>query len=61
MMNYYLMADGYLPISINDEIKEEYFDSLDQFKLEKSSKKLEDIIKRLLLKRYEEVNKELEA
>ncbi|MGI6359527.1 MAG: Fic family protein [Acholeplasmatales bacterium] len=61
MMNYYLMADGYLPISINDEIKEEYFSALDQFKLEKSSKKLEEIIKRLLLKRYEEVNKELEA
>ncbi len=61
MMNYYLMADGYLPISINDKVKHEYFEALDQFKLEKSSKKLETIIKNLLLKRYEEVNKELEA
>lgn len=61
LMNYYLMADGYLPISINDAIKGEYFEALDQFKLEKSSKKLETIIKNLLLKRYEEVNKELEA
>lgn len=61
MMNYYLLADGYLPISINDQVKAEYFESLDQFKLEKSSKKLETIIKNLLLKRYEEVNKELEA
>ena len=61
MMNFYLMEDGYLPISINDDIKQQYFESLDQFKLEKSSKKLETIIKNLLLKRYEEINKELEA
>lgn len=61
LMNYYLMADGYIPISIPDTIKAEYFSSLDQFKLEKSSKKLEAIIKDLLLKRYEEVNRKLEA
>ncbi len=56
MMNYILMEDGYLPISISDLEKEEYFEALDQFKLEKKMDKMVLLIERLLIKRYEEVN-----
>lgn len=55
LMNYCLLIDGYLPISIDEKVKIEYFESLDSFKLEKSTKKLEDIITKLLLVRYNEV------
>lgn len=59
MLNFSLMKDGYLPISIDDDYKEEYFAALDQFKLEKSMTKMVDLIKKLLLKRYNEVNQKL--
>lgn len=55
LMNYCLIRDGYLPISIDEKVKIEYFESLDSFKLEKTTKKLEDIIVKLLLVRYNEV------
>lgn len=55
LMNYCLIKEGYLPISIDENVKIEYFEALDSFKLEKTSKKLEDIIIKLLLIRYNEV------
>ncbi len=55
LMNYCLIKEGYLPISIDENVKIEYFESLDSFKLEKTTKKLEDIIIKLLLVRYNEV------
>lgn len=59
ILNYFLLADGYLPISIGEEEKEEYFASLDQFKLEKEMTRMVQLIEKLLLKRYDEVNQKL--
>lgn len=59
MLNYFLMSDDYLPISISLNEKEQYFEALDQFKLEKKMTKMVELIKNLLLKRYDEVNQKL--
>lgn len=59
LMNYCLISEGYLPISIDENVKLDYFNALDSFKLEKSTKKLEEIIIKLLLIRYNEVILEL--
>lgn len=59
MMNYYLLLDGYLAISINDKVRKEYFEALDQFKLEKTMDKMVALIEKLLLERYQSVSKEL--
>ena len=52
MMNYYLLKDDYLPISIKKEDRELYFAALDEFKLEKKMTKMVDLIETLLLERY---------
>lgn len=59
MLNYYLISDGYLPISISENYKKEYFEALDQFKLEKKMTKMASLIEKLLFERYDEVNKKL--
>lgn len=59
MLNYYLISDGYLPISISEKDKTAYFEALDQFKLEKKMTKMVSLIEKLLLERYEEVNKKI--
>jgi Fic family protein len=59
MMNYYLIQNDYLPISISDNDKEAYFAALDQFKIQKSMTKMVDLIVELLLERYNEVNQKL--
>jgi hypothetical protein len=59
MLNYYLMSDGYLPISVGEKDRDEYFLALDQFKLEKRMTKMVELIEKLLLERYAEVNQKL--
>lgn len=59
MLNYYLLADDYLPISISDKDKDAYFEALDEFKLQKEMTKMVRLIEKLLLERYEEVNQKI--
>lgn len=59
MLNYCLMLDDYLPISIDKNDKEEYFKALDEFKLEKQMTKMVKLIEKLLLDRYNEINEKL--
>lgn len=59
MLNYYLIKDDYLPISIGKEDKLDYFEALDQFKLEKKMTKMIELIEKLLLERYNEINEKL--
>lgn len=60
VMNYYLLKDGHLPISIPLSVRDEYFKNLEYFKVEKDITPLENFIKGLLLKRYEDVVETLE-
>lgn len=59
MLNYCLMLDDYLPISINKNNRQEYFEALDEFKLEKRMTKMVKLIEKLLLERYNEINQKL--
>ncbi len=56
LLNYYLIKDGYIPISIKKEQKDEYFAALDQFKLEKEMTKMVLLIEKTLLNRYSQIN-----
>lgn len=60
ILNYYLIKNDYLPISIPLEFKEIYFEKLEKFKSEKNIVPLTLFFKDLLIKRYEEVLKELD-
>lgn len=59
MMNFYLIQNDYLPISIAEKDKAAYFEALDQFKIQKRMDKMVDLIVKLLLERYNEVNQKL--
>ena len=59
-LNYFLMVDNYLPISIPLEQREAYIEHLEAFKQEKDLKPLVHFFKGLLIKRYEEVLKDLD-
>jgi fido (protein-threonine AMPylation protein) len=61
VMNYFLMKANDLPISIPLDMRSIYFEHLETFKVEKDLKPLVEFIKSLLLKRYEEVIKQLEV
>ena len=61
VLNYFLMMHDYLPISIPLEQRETYIEKLEVFKTEKDLKPLHDFFKSLLVKRYEEVLKELDV
>jgi Fic family protein len=60
VLNYYLIKNDYLPISIPMEQREIYFEKLEKFKSEKEIEPLSSFFKELLIKRYEEVLKELD-
>jgi Fic family protein len=60
VLNYYLIKNDYLPISIPMEQREIYFEKLEKFKSEKEIEPLASFFKELLVKRYEEVLKELD-
>jgi hypothetical protein len=54
------MTGNYLPLSIPLELRESYIENLEIFKTEKNLKPLVEFFKSILLKRYEEVLKELD-
>jgi Fic family protein len=60
VLNYFLMLENYLPISIPLELRESYIEKLEVFKSEKDLSSLVEFFKQILLKRYEEVLKELD-
>jgi Fic family protein len=60
VLNYFLMSENYLPISIPLEQRETYIEVLEAFKTEKDLKPLHDFFKDILFKRYEDVLKELD-
>ncbi|MFP4186647.1 MAG: Fic family protein [Acholeplasmataceae bacterium] len=61
VMNYILIENDYLPVSIPLDLRPAYFEKLETFKVEKKIDPLVDLIKDLLLKRYEDVLKTLEV
>ena len=61
VLNYFLVRNNYLPISIPLENREDYIEYLEAFKTEKDLKPLMTFFKNLLIKRYEEVIKELDV
>ncbi|MDY0074538.1 MAG: Fic family protein [Acholeplasmataceae bacterium] len=61
VLNYFLIKHNYLPISIPLEQREAYIEDLEAFKTEKDLKPLMTLFKDLLIKRYEEVIKELDV
>jgi Fic family protein len=60
VLNYFLMLENYLPISIPLELRESYIEKLEVFKSEKDLSSLVEFFKQILLRRYEEVLKELD-
>ncbi len=60
VLNYFLMKDQFLPISIPLELRKTYIEKLEIFKTEKDLDPLKEFFKELLIKRYEEVLKELD-
>ena len=60
VLNYFLMNDGYLPISIPLELRETYIEKLEQFKSEKDLKPLVVFFKEILIQQYEQILKELD-
>lgn len=56
LMNFVLMQNDYLPISISHDHINEYFTALDTFKEQKDMTKMIDLVSALLLKRYNDVN-----
>lgn len=60
VLNYFLISHDFLPISIPLELRETYIDKLEIFKTEKDLNPLKDFFKDLLIKRYEEVLKDLD-
>lgn len=60
VLNYFLMSHDFLPISIPLELRETYIEKLEIFKTEKDLNPLKDFFKELLIKRYEEVLKDLD-
>jgi Fic family protein len=60
VLNYFLVKNDFLPISIPLEQRENYIDYLEAFKTEKDLSPLMTFFKDLLIKRYESVLKELD-
>ncbi len=60
VLNYFLIKEDFLPISIPLESRETYIEKLEKFKIEKDLTPLKDFFKELLIKRYEVVLKELD-
>ena len=60
ILNWFLIKEDFLPISIPIELRETYIEKLEIFKSEKDLNPLKNFFKELLIKRYEEVIKELD-
>ena len=59
VMNFYLMKEDYLAVSMPASKKKEYIDVLETFKVEKDIKPFVNFIQDLMLKRYHDLNEEL--
>ncbi len=55
MMNYVLIANGYFPVSIPMKRREEYFNCLEEFKVNKTMKPFLDLLEELLNKEYDRI------
>lgn len=53
MMNYQLISHGYLPVSIPVKHKNEYFETLEEFKVNKNEKPFIEMLEKLLNKEYD--------
>ncbi|TNF08140.1 MAG: hypothetical protein EP317_03595 [Bacillota bacterium] len=60
VLNYFLMAGGYLPISIPLEKREAYIEKLEIFKAEKDLNPIVTFFRGLLIEQYEHILKELD-
>lgn len=56
LMNFVLMQNDYLPISISRDHIQAYFHALDTFKEQKDMSPMVELVSGLLIKRYNEVN-----
>ena len=56
LMNFVLIQNDYLPISISRDYIKAYFTALDTFKEEKDMTPMINLVSELLLKRYNDVN-----
>lgn len=61
ILNFYLMKDNYLPISINVTEREEYFKAIEEFKINKDLKSIKEFIVRKLNERYEKLITKLDV
>ncbi len=61
LMNYYLLQDGYIAISVGKEYRDIYFEAIDDFKVNKTMDKMIELIKTLLMNRYNELNEQLDT
>lgn len=53
LMNYQLISHGFLPVSISVKQKEEYFNSLEEFKVNKNDEPFKKMLNELLNKKYD--------
>ena len=60
IMNYFLLKEGYLPVTIPLNKRADYFNALETFKVEKTLVPLVDFVKDLLVERYEQTIEQLE-
>lgn len=61
VLNFYLIKAGYIPISIPVKYRDEYFETLDNFKVKKDVESLKDFIIKLLNERYLQLIEKLEV
>jgi Fic family protein len=59
-MNYILIQNDYLPVSIPIDLRSDYIRHLETFKVDKEIKPFVEFVKGLILKRYQDVSKRLE-
>ena len=53
MLNYQLIACGYLPISFKAKVKEEYFNTLEEFKVNKTEEPFMTLLNKVLNREYD--------
>jgi len=56
VMNYYLMKEDYLAVTMSSDLKGRYVQALESFKVDKDKTPLVNFIEELLVKRYQELN-----
>ena len=61
MMNYQLIKLGYLPIYIPAKMREDYFNSLEEFKVNKTSAPFMEILEKRLNREYDKLIEVIET